>query len=261
MGSCFLYGQTGGGAGFNLKLVSGASAPDTAGENDLWVQTNTPVTDYVFSPVQPESAEEGVVWLRTGGEGVNFILDKKQNLRFFIKTAYQYVDGAWLSVDVSVYSGTGWEKLASSRLYLFDNGDVCTDVTGGWTIKNYGDSRSNSHFEPDSIYIGPLNNTDLAASSSWVYTNNRIAIPDWVKCVYMRVDIRQIGDGVTWGFEAYHSGTSQSFVAYGRIDSNTGTGEHTLCIDISQLRGMEAYSFGIYTWMCNYSVFEIWMGE
>ena len=50
MGACYLYGQTGGG-GEKIKTLSGVTAPETAGENALWVQTETPVTDYVFSPV------------------------------------------------------------------------------------------------------------------------------------------------------------------------------------------------------------------
>lgn len=261
MGVCYLYGQTGGG-GEKIKALSGTTAPDTAGENALWVQTETPVTDYVFSPVQPESAAEGTVWLRTIGEGVNFILDKKQKLRFNIESACQYVNGEWISVDISLYDGTGWEKLTSRRLYLFENGDVCTDVTGGWEIRNQ--SKSNAHLESDSMYIGPtdhINNLWDQNCASWIHTGKCIAIPDWVQRLYMRLDIRNILDGISWGLEKDPDGTSTKFAARGEIASADETGERTVWIDISQFRRTNLHTLGIYTWQGDVSILEIWMGE
>ena len=178
MGACYLYGQTGGG-GEKIKAVSGTTAPETAGENALWVQTDTPVTDYVFSPVQPESAAEGTVWFHTIGEGVNFILDKKQKLRVNIKYAFQYVDGAWVRVSVSLWTDGGWGEIVSKQLYLYHKGDQCEDLTGGWKVTAWQYSGAGEigiapsvTYKENSVYLVEKRGSQVAAGT--FEPNNRI---------------------------------------------------------------------------------------
>ena len=48
----------GGGASLNFKVI-GNPQPESAKENTIWVNTDTPITGYYFQPEQPENMAEG----------------------------------------------------------------------------------------------------------------------------------------------------------------------------------------------------------
>lgn len=236
MGACYLYGQTGGG-GEKIEALSGTIAPEAARENALWVQTETPVTDHVFSPVQPGSAAEGTVWLRTYGEGVNFILDKKQKLRFHLDAAYQYVGGAWRSVDISVYTGTGWEQIVSSRIYLYNRGDQCADLTGGWMVYSHYPEIVNIALGETSIMISMVNEND--PNHSWngvvVRSTNKIYIPDTYTKLCARYNFRANGGGgVDFCLGTQHGDFAFNHLTSANTHLSSGSvGDVTVQVDVS----------------------------
>lgn len=180
MGTCFLYGQSGGGTG-KVKTLSGGNLPDSPTKNALWVQSDTAVADYIFSPVQPEDAVYGCVWLKTIEEGVNFILDKKQKLRFHLRSAYQYVDGVWKSVSVYLGTDNGWERIVNSRQYLFLAGNQYSDLTGNWRKYTNGNGGTVSFGE--SINIGMILTADYRYAS--LGTTNTLDLTPYRK-LYMK---------------------------------------------------------------------------
>ena len=134
MGNAFLYGS-GGGSGLNFEVKAYASEdslPATAKENTIAVITETPITAYTFSATEPTDPIEGAVWIRIGAASpVEFNALKKNEIRVYPVSAKQYVSGAWVGKTAKSYQGGEWVAWVTDT-FLYNKGDFCTDVTGGW---------------------------------------------------------------------------------------------------------------------------------
>lgn len=84
--------------------------PATAAENTIWVNTDVPVTDWVFSVTEPENPTEGLLWVANGiSSKVSFNALKKGTLMVYPYTCRQYVLGAWVLKDAETYMGGEWK--------------------------------------------------------------------------------------------------------------------------------------------------------
>lgn len=117
MGQCFLYGN--GSAGTGLTIVSGLTEPVKPKENMLWVKSDKAGKKYVFASAAPEAPLEGLIWFSATGDGI-------------ITQVNVYADGAWNRVDAYMYLSGTWVHIASSIVYLYNKGDTCDAVSGGW---------------------------------------------------------------------------------------------------------------------------------
>lgn len=117
MGQCFLYGN--GSAGTGLTIVSGLTEPVKPKENMIWVKSDKAGKKYVFASAAPEAPFEGLIWFSATGDGI-------------ITQANVYADGAWNRVDAYMYLSGAWVHIASSIVYLYNKGDTCDAVSGGW---------------------------------------------------------------------------------------------------------------------------------
>ena len=72
----------------------------------------------------------GQVWIAEGGESVvPFNALKKNGIMVNPVSAKQYISGAWVEKTAKSYQGGAW---VDWTVYLFNDGDQCTDLTGGW---------------------------------------------------------------------------------------------------------------------------------
>lgn len=136
-----MFGRTnagGGGVSMNYKVVGGTSQPSNPDANTIWVKSANEITSYRFSPVQPSGASEGMVWIKTGTSG-SVILDipKEATVRLYLTGCSQYISGAWVNVDAYIYQSSAWKQFGTAIIYLYNAGDKCTAVTGGWTSSGY----------------------------------------------------------------------------------------------------------------------------
>lgn len=116
----------------NFKVVGGTTEPASPKENTIWVNTDTPITDWYFSATQPENMEEGDVWFPVGTSSpVAFDALKKQNIMVYPQLAQQYVGGTLVNKVAKTYQGGEWVDLWDGTA-LFSNGNQWEAVTGGW---------------------------------------------------------------------------------------------------------------------------------
>ena len=166
MAEIFGYPIMGGGSDLNFKVISVASEsalPSSAAENTIAVITTTAITSYVFSSTAPTSPTEGMVWFATGtasGVGINAI--KRNGLWVYPAGCQQYVSGTWVSKTAKTYTSGAW---AGMEIYLYNAGDQCVGITGGWTTipaqqtnaSGWGFAGNSTvtdvSFNADSIYI------------------------------------------------------------------------------------------------------------
>ena len=108
-----------GGGGGGLRIVSGLTEPVKPKENMIWVKSDKAGKKYVFAEAAPEAPFEGLIWFSATGDGI-------------ITQANVYADGAWNRVDAYMYLSGAWVHIASSIVYLYNKGDTCDAVSGGW---------------------------------------------------------------------------------------------------------------------------------
>lgn len=139
----------GGGAALNFKVVPGLTQPGTASENTIWVKTEE-INNWYFSATKPEGLQKWDVWFTTGTKrDFAFNALRKNGLQVYPLSAKQMVSGALVDVESMIYQGGEWLEWIT---YLFNNGDLCEDITGGWTSDGF--TNSSSSFQRVNATIG-----------------------------------------------------------------------------------------------------------
>ena len=72
----------------------------------------------------------GQVWIETGStSSAEFNALKKNAIQVYSMGAKQVVGGEWVDRSATIYQGGAWKNF---RKYLFNDGDQCLALTGGW---------------------------------------------------------------------------------------------------------------------------------
>lgn len=113
-----IFNTTGGGAALNFRVV-GNPQPANPTENCIWVDTDTPITSWLFSATEPSPAEAGMVWINIGiSSTVQFNSLKKNGIQVYPLSAKQYISGAWVDKEAQSYQGGAWVAwLPPNRLF------------------------------------------------------------------------------------------------------------------------------------------------
>lgn len=134
-----IFNASGGGIPLNFSVraydTEAALLAATPRANTIGIVTTTKITGWYFSSTEPETAEEGMVWIVTGASSaVEFNALKKNGIRICPILAKQYISGAWVQVPAKSYKNGTW---VSWLTYLYVNGDECTSLTGGWVSQHH----------------------------------------------------------------------------------------------------------------------------
>ena len=126
--------EAAGGGGLNFKVVGRLTQPADPSKNTIWVNTDVPVSSYAFQVSAPDAPDEGAVWILTGtSSSVSFNAIKKHSVLVYPISAKQYVGGDWRNVSAYIYQDDEWVEFSKTfDGYLFNNGSVNEDITGGW---------------------------------------------------------------------------------------------------------------------------------
>lgn len=190
--------NTGGGSGLNFQVVGGTTAPRNPKENMIWVDTDVKITSWIFSANEPENPKPGMVWISTGSSSiVAFNALKKNGIYVYPISAKQYIAGGSTSIlgeallgEMVLGSTTSTDpqwvnKTAKSYhegkwvdwiVYLYNSGDSCVDLTGGYTAVAMSWSSSTPKKNAPTV----TNNDDhmlisqIAGAGGAVYTEKKI---------------------------------------------------------------------------------------
>ena len=248
MAQAFLHGS-GGASPLNFKVVGGTSAPGSPKENTIWINTSTAITSYVFSATQP-TGSNGMVWISTGiASPAAFNALKKNGIQLYPLTAKQYVSGAWVDKTAKIYQGNAWKEIIAD-LWLYNVGDQCTGVTGGWSFKWEGssstlawDTGSTLHAESkDSKYSGFV-------------TKNAIDLTQYSKLCYEATSTNYNNNNVKIGVgTAQASNGSITFAA----QKSMSTSSENSYVDISSLSGKYFVGAQVYSTR-NVNISKLWL--
>lgn len=145
------------GAELNFEIVGGTTQPTSPEENTIWINTDVEITGWSFSATEPV-AEAGKLWISTGINGVGaFNALKENDIQMYPLSAKQYINNQWIPVDAMTYQNGKWVLWIT---YLYNLGDECTDITGGW-ILNRGSSQT-----PHTEGTGSKNSTSISLTAN-----------------------------------------------------------------------------------------------
>lgn len=135
-----IFNMTNGGGGtaaLSFKVVAYESVEalqtSTPKENTIGVVTTTPITSWTFSVTEPSNIESGMAWFIVDYESnVEFNALNKNSIQIKPRRTKQFIDGEWTNVLTWIYQDSEWKEWIN-RLYLYNVGSTCDNVTGGWT--------------------------------------------------------------------------------------------------------------------------------
>lgn len=238
-----IFNTTGGGTALNFRVVGGSTAPKSASENCIWVNTETPITSWIFSATEPSPAEGGMVWITIGTSSeVEFNALKKNGIQVYPISASQYVGGEWVEVTAKSYQGGAWVDWFSGT-WLYNGGSKNEDLTGGWKIASTATAIA-AHLTDTGIVfsIGTGVGRDGA-----VYTKNKINVTDFDWLIAESVTVADHNgsgpNGFTIGLNSQNTSNTSSgwTAAYQEITRKIAN--ETISIDLRSVSG--EYYIGI----------------
>ena len=151
-----IFNMTGGGGGGGLGLdklnvIGSVTEPANPTKNTIWIKTDIEVTDYSLSSFQPNSTDPGLAWIRLADTGGELPVGKNGRVLLHILSARLWNGSTWDYKDGYIYNDSQWVQFSFIGLDLYDAGDECKDLTGGWKIVNH--SGGTSTLESDHINI------------------------------------------------------------------------------------------------------------
>jgi len=240
--------RRGGGANLNYKVFGGTSAPSSPAANTIWVNTSTAITSYVFSSEQPTSPVAGMVWFKTGNQSaVLFNALKKNGIMLRPLSAKQYISGAWVTKTAKSYQGGEWLEWIADT-YLYNAGDTCDAVTGGWQGRAWKEDSDTSASAPTITF-----NADsmVAATTGSNYARGVVEIKEDFDLTHFKT-ITAI-----YSFSGTVSETASLFMVISRDSTYWGASEavastalakgtdKTATLDVSAISGAYDVAFGI----------------
>lgn len=117
-----------------INVVGGTSAPASPTKNTIWVNTASEFDTWTFAASDPDYLGRTGVWIKTGTSSpiaFNLSNDDMQRVYVYPIGAKQWNSSAskWDDLQAKLWNGNEWVDLI---YYLFNAGDICNGVTGGW---------------------------------------------------------------------------------------------------------------------------------
>ena len=216
-----------------INAESKAALPEKARAGMIAIISSVAPNGVYVQDEEPSSPAEGDLWLTSSTK--SRVIYVQKGTPYPIESIRQYVDGAWTVRVNYQYIDGAWSK----ELYLLKGGDLCPEITGGWT---------NNTSQGIMIENGlvRLYNTSGEESADYVYptTVNAIDLSDF-HTLYWNVT------SATWTSGA----SSARNVCYlyiaddsGNIISYTLTAQGLHTIDVSELSGEYYIKFSLYSY-------------
>lgn len=249
MGTAFLYGN-GGGSDLNFKVVGGTSGPASPVENTIWVVTDAAISRWDFrAEGNPSWAEpEGTVFITSSTDPVNIhfnaIKNATKGIRIFLQLlgCIQYSAGAWRKREAYIYQGGVWKQFSNVALYLYNNGDQCTNVSGGWKVLADGSGSIEStclRVKVGSDWSGAQisNNSSVNMTN---YSKLNVEVANYNRECYLGIN-DTAPNNYAWNSESFNNQANCEAIT-------TITANGTVSLDISSMSG------SFYVWLATRGV-------
>lgn len=232
----------GGGTALNFRVVGGTTAPANPAENCIWVNTETPITSWIFSAEEPSPAEAGMVWIYVGASSpTKFNALKKNGIQVYPMKAQQYVGGAWVSKTAKSYQGGEW---VGWMIYLYKYGDQFSDITGGWSfVQNPDGPHSSCAFNDNNISMSTSFSSGVHAAGGSIGTVSMIDLTN-IKTIHAVFANVSCASNLPAYIYANSSNPSAANFATARAQLSNVSSLTEFTLDVSSLSGLYVVGVG-----------------
>lgn len=235
---------SGGYNSLNFKILDSVMPPSVSTENTIWVQTDIPISGWVFSDTEPVAPVDRQLWIVTGVNGkIHFNALKKNGIYVRPMTTKQYIDGNWVDKPAKIYqkNSDGVLDWYDWIVYLYDRGNEYEDVTGGFIETKYY-AGSNGEVDMDildtSIYVKALANTAGTSAWSGAVTGRAINLTN-INTLFASGNCSDARSGSAGsagvGLRVTSTQEIKDYVAADKVV--TATGDFNISLDVSSLNG------------------------
>lgn len=250
-----IFNMSGGGSGggLNFAVVGGLTQPASPKENTIWVKTETKIPSWVFSPTEPTNPEGGTVFFKTDlTSSVGFNALRKNEIAVLPTSAMQYIGSQWKNVEAYAYISGTWVQFSWSRVYLYNRGDSCNAITGGWRSDN-----GSSWLATGTYNINDNGNIYLKGNKSglWVHTINAVDITAF-KTLNAEISYAK---GTRLALSVFTPTTKWNMD--GDVSRKEISASGTVALDISSLTGQHFIGLGAHSdsGLAEMKVSEVWL--
>ena len=226
----------------NFKLV-GNPKPETAKENTIWINTDTPITGYAFSAAEPAEPVEGVVYITVGKiSTAAFSATKKNPVMVYPLHARQCIDGVLVAKTAMSWQNEKWVNWWNGELYI--SGDEFEAVTGGvseWLYSKTSDIQGPGTATKTKDYINIKCSSKKGLA---VGPENKIDLTNYSKLMLNVVDYGGSLTSSRCGLSV--STTRDETTGNNRVSNKAISGKGLVTLDISDLTG-EYYVY-VHVW-------------
>jgi len=255
-----LTGGKGSGAALNFTLV-GNPKPENPTENTIWINTDEPIAGWTISADELEKTEN-TVWIAAGSfSQVAFNALKENCIMVYPLSTKQCLGGSWVSKPAQSWQGGKWVDWFR---YLYNRGDECIDLTGGWIAKswkmaeNAGEAAQTYSIEKNEDNLRFTKTGQVGAVMHTVY---KIDLTN-VKTINFKGKMYPGASNDHWtAFYVWENlnGRYWSSNAADSVLCEAGTIKQQFSLDVSALEGEYFIGFGIYDASCYVEVEELYM--
>ena len=213
----------------NFSVVGGTTRPNNPVENTIWVKTDTEITRWALSPVQPQSPANGAVWIKTGSASeYSFNALKKNEIKVYPQGAKQYVARKWVDIDCLYYQNGKWNEGVSTA-FVFQNGAF----TKG-SLDSYASNNSSGARIEDGA-IGLFVQDSGAVVFGWA--TEKFDLSDYSKIVFVvkRMQYTTTAGSAFFDVSSTEDSRDPAASTSARISNSSSPSEHV--VDISSLNG------------------------
>ena len=249
-----------GGAGLNFS-ITGNPKPDGPAENTIWIDTNEPISGWTISADEPAKVENSV-WINAGSfSQVAFNALKENCIMVYPLSAKQCLGGSWVSKTAQSWQGGKWVDWFR---YLYNHGDECIDLTGGWIAKawkmaeNAGEAAQTYSIEKNEDNLRFTKTGQVGAVMHTVYA---IDLSN-AKSIHFKGKMYPGPSNDHWtAFYVWENmnGRYWNSNAAASVLCEAGTIKQQFSLDVSALDGEYFIGFGIYDSSCYVEMEELYM--
>ncbi len=233
-----------GGGGGGLRVAVGMTAPANPRDGVVWVESATAGKKYVVSKTEPQNPATGLIWIALSGDSI------------ITAKVYEYNGSSWASTSAYIYANGEWVQFSYNIVYLYNEGDKCVNLTGGWYTKAWALDGSTGAFgsEPTVEYGNKtaymhmqVGGGDTDGGGGW-FTNNPINLAGY-KSIIFNVTSAQFNNsnytlsnlGVYNTANRYFSGIATTGMSWENGATYT---DKTFSVDVSKISS--SYRVGVY---------------
>ena len=222
----------------NFSVVGGTTTPSNPVENTIWVKTDTEVTSWALSPVQPQSPSNGAVWIKTGSSGEHsFNALKKNEIKVYPQGAKQYVASKWVDIEYLCYQNGKWIEGVSTA-FVFQNGAFAKGSLDYYTSTS--DQLSEVYIENGIISLYAYGDRVV-----FFWTTEKYDLSNYSKLIFVVKSMEYTGNAgeVDFDVSSTEEGGDAAAITSTPIKNSTTPSEHV--VDISSLDGSYYIRVGI----------------